>query len=351
MDTSARFSPARAFRRDVVWNCARVWGARASQFRECPLGATLVKKLRVIVSLTTDDNDYQIEQAAAAEQAASRLGIDVTILYAGNDTIQQSQQILKFIQAPKNALPDAIVFEPVGATALPQAARAATAANIGWVVLNHEAEYIRELRQITQAPIFSVSSDHLEIGRIEGQQISALTPPGGTVLYVQGPTENSAARDRTRGTQQTKRSDIKLIMLKGKWTEESAYKTVASWARLSTSQKTALDLVAAQDDSMALGARKAFQEIQDAAVREKWLRLPFIGCDGLPKTGQEYVKNGTLAATVVVPPNTTLALEMLVQAHQSGKQPAQLVLTVPSSFPPLSELGAGRSRKSVVQTK
>jgi ribose transport system substrate-binding protein len=310
-----------------------------------------VKRVRVIVSLTTDDNDYQIEQAVAAEEAAARLGIDVEILYAGNDAIQQSQQILKVIQGPKNSLPDAIVFEPVGATALPQAARAAAAANIGWVVLNHDAEYIADLRRTSHAPVFSVSSDHLEIGRIQGQQISALTREGGTVLYIQGPTENSAARDRTRGTQQTKRSDIKLIMLKGKWTEESSYKAVSSWARLSTSQKTPLDMVAAQDDSMALGARKAFQELPDVTLRTRWLRLPFIGCDGLPKTGQEYVKSGTLTATVAVPPNTRLALEMLVQAKQSGKQPAQLALTVPSSFPQVNELAEGRPKRTGQLTK
>lgn len=310
-----------------------------------------VKRLRVIVSLTTDDNDYQIEQAAAAEQAAKRLGVDVEILYAGNDTIQQSQQILKIVQGTKSSLPDAIVFEPVGATALPQAARTAAAANIGWVVLNREADYMTELRRNTRVPIFSISSDHVEIGRIQGQQISALAPPDGTVLYIQGPSDNSAARDRTRGVQQTKRPDIKLIMLKAKWTEESAYKAVSSWMRLSTSPKSQLDLIAAQDDSMALGARKAFQDIQNAATREKWLSLPFTGCDGLPKTGQEWVKNGTLAATVVVPPNTTLALEMLVQALQTGRQPAQLALTVPSSFPPLAELGASRSKKLGILVK
>lgn len=310
-----------------------------------------MKRPRIVVSLTTNDNDYQIEQAAAAEQAARRLGVDVEILYANNDAIQQSQQILKIVQAPKNFLPDAIVFEPVGGTALPQAARAAAAANIGWVVLNREAEYMTELRRITRAPIFSISSDHLEIGRIQGQQISALTPQGGTVLYVQGPSDNSAARDRTKGVQQTKRSDIKLIMLKGQWTEESSYRAVSSWMRLSTSQKSPLDLVAAQDDSMAIGARKAFQEVSDAGLRERWLKLPFIGCDGLPKTGQEFVKTGILAATVVVPPNTTLALEMLVQAQQTGKQPPHLALTVPSSFPAVADLSASRSKKTGVLTK
>lgn len=310
-----------------------------------------MKRLRIVVALTTNDNDYQIEQAVAAEQAAHRLGVDVEILYAGNDSIQQSQQILKIVQSPKDSLPDAIVFEPVGGTALPQAARAAAAANVGWVVLNREAEYMSELRRVTRAPIFAVSSDHLEIGRIQGQQISTLTPQGGTVLYIQGPSENSAAKDRTKGMQQTKRSDIMLIMLKGQWTEESSYRTVSSWMRLSTSQKSPLDLVAAQDDSMATGARKAFQDLSDAGLRERWLKLPFIGCDGLPKTGQEFVKTGILAATVVVPPNTTLALEMLVNSYQTGAQQPHLALTVPVSFPSIAQLSAGQLKKIGILTK
>src|SRR5208282_142417 len=39
-----------------------------------------MKKLKFIFSLTNNDNDYQIEQAAAAEQAAKRLGVDVQII-------------------------------------------------------------------------------------------------------------------------------------------------------------------------------------------------------------------------------------------------------------------------------
>ena len=35
-----------------------------------------MKKLRFLVSLTTNDNDYQIEQAVSAEDAARRLGVD-----------------------------------------------------------------------------------------------------------------------------------------------------------------------------------------------------------------------------------------------------------------------------------
>ena len=43
---------------------------------------TSMKKLKFLVSLTTNDNDYQIEQAASAEEAARRLGVEIQIIYA-----------------------------------------------------------------------------------------------------------------------------------------------------------------------------------------------------------------------------------------------------------------------------
>src|SRR5712692_4967804 len=154
-----------------------------------------MKKLRFLISLTTDDNDYQIEQAQSAEQAARNLGVEAQILYANNDAITQSTQILKAIQADENLRPDAVVFEPVGGTALPQVARAAASAGIGWAVLNRDANYIPELRRSSSAPVFAVSSDHLEIGRIQGRQFGALLPQGGAILYIQGPAENSAEKN------------------------------------------------------------------------------------------------------------------------------------------------------------
>src|SRR5438105_14936814 len=101
-----------------------------------------MKKLNFLVSLTNNDNDYQQEQAAAAEKAARRLGVDVKIIHADNDAVGQSQQLLGFVQCSTGSRPDAIVFEPAGGTAFPQVARAAAALGIGWVVLNHEVDYL-----------------------------------------------------------------------------------------------------------------------------------------------------------------------------------------------------------------
>jgi ABC-type sugar transport system substrate-binding protein len=302
-----------------------------------------MKKLRFVVSLTTDDNDYQIEQKESAEQAARKTGVDVQIIHAQNDAINQSTQVLKAIQAPKELRPDAIIFEPVGGTALPQVAKAAVSAGIGWVILNRDASYIEELRKTSTAPLFSISSDHIEIGRIQGRQMAALLRGGGSVLYIQGPSENSAAKDRTLGMQETKPPSVQVTMVKAQWTQESSQRAVRSWLKLTTSQRSAIDLISAQDDSMAMGARDAFKELTNEDERERWLKLPFTGCDGLPKTGQAWVRSGLLAATVYVPPNAGQAIEMLVDAIQNRKMPAERITTAAVSIPALDALTRKKS--------
>ena len=296
-----------------------------------------MKKLRVLLSLTNDDNDYQIEQTSAARQMARKLGVDLEILYAGNDGIMQSQQLLSSIQSTTVARPDAIIFEPAGSTAHPQVARAAATAGIGVVVLNHDADYIPEIRRLFHVPVFAITSNHEEIGRIQGQQMSALLPAGGNVLYVQGPAESSAAKQRYTGALETKASGVQLRVVKAHWTQASAHKTVASWLKLSTSRQAKIEAVCAQDDSMAMGARKAFEESRE--MKEQLQKLPFLGCDGMPKTGQEWVRRKLLTATIIVPPNADLAIEMMVKSISTGTLPPERTFTTAQSFPDIRMLG------------
>lgn len=305
-----------------------------------------MKRLRFVVSLTTNDNDYQLEQANVAREAASRSNLTIEILYADNDAIQQSQQLLKIIQTKTTRPPDGILFEPVGGTALPQVARAAATAGIGWVVLNRETDYISELRRNYQIPAFSLSSDHTQIGRIQGRQLAALLPSGGTVLLIQGPAESLAAKQRTAGMYETKPIGIHLKIMKGNWTEASAYKAIGSWLKLPTSQEAQLDAIVAQNDAMALGARKAFQQIAAGVLGNTFLRLPFLGIDGLPSTGQSWVRRGLLSATVVVPTNVDQAIEMLAHSVRGGTNPPEHTSTVATSLPALEELAKKASVKS-----
>ena len=302
-----------------------------------------MKKLSFLLSLTTEDNDYQQEQANAAQQAARRFGVELQIINAQNDSIVQSQQLLNVIQA-SGPHPDAIIFEPVGGTGLPQAARAAAAAGVGWVVMNRDVEYIADLRKQYKVPLFGITTDHEEVGRIQGQQLAALLPQGGSVLLVQGPTESLAAKQRTAGMHQSKPAAIQVKTMKAHWTEESSYKVVSSWLRLSTSQEAHMDVIAAQDDSMALGARKAFDEHTTGSARERWLSAPFIGCDGVPKTGQAWVHSGLLTATIVIPPVAGKAIELLVDAFRGGLLPPERSLATPTSFPTLEQLAARKAK-------
>ena len=300
-----------------------------------------MKRFRFIVSLITQDNDYQVEQAAAAEEAARKLALDAQILYADNDSIQQSQQILTFVQGDPQARPDAIIFEPVGGPALPQVARAAVAAGIGWVVLNREIGYVKQLRQALQVPVFAVASDNLEIGRIQGRQLAALLPKGGSVLYIQGPSETDACKLRNAGLYETKPANIQIKSMKGTWTEASAFKAVTAWLRLSTSQQAHIDVIAAQNDAMAAGAKKALQQFSyEGEGRDRWVSVPFIGCDGVPKTGQAWVRRGIVTATVIAPPLAGTAVEMLAHALETGVAPPETTLMAPRSFPALEALAA-----------
>jgi len=298
-----------------------------------------MKKLKVLVSLITDDNDYQLQQAAVAQHTAHHLDIAVEIIYAGNDGVNQSLQLLQAIQSSAESRPDAVVVEPVG-TGMPQVAQAAAGAKIGWVVLNRSVDYVSRLRSPSSAPIFALATDGEEIGRLQGKQFNTLLPHRGCVLYVEGPANSDVARQRSSGMLSVKRDDIDVKTLRGDWTEASGYKAVKSWLRLTTSKDLSVGVIGCQNDAMALGARKAISELAGTGERESLLALPFTGCDGVPGKGQAYVDRHILKATVIAPPLTGIALEMLVQAIRSRVQPAEHTLVAPKSYPPLPEFRA-----------
>src|SRR5208283_4050074 len=183
-----------------------------------------MNQLTVVVSLITQDNDYQREQAASAEAAALKLGAKLEIIYASNDAVQQTQQILSFIQVPGKR-PDAILVEPVG-TGMLQVRKAAVSAGIAWGVVNTEVDYITALRQRALVPVFSIVSDREEIGKLQGQQMAAILGQEGCVLYIEGPSVRDVSRMRTKGMMSTKPQLVAVSTLKGDWTQQSGHRAI-----------------------------------------------------------------------------------------------------------------------------
>jgi ribose transport system substrate-binding protein len=295
-----------------------------------------MKKLSFVVSLP-NENDYQCAQAKAAAETAERLAADIRVLYADNDAVVQSQQLLEVVQS-KDARPDAILFEPLTATALARVGEAAVAMDIAWVVLNCDVAYLPGLRSRSKVPVFSVTRDHTDIGRIQGKQFAALLPGGGTVLYIQGPATSSAAVQRTNGMESTKPANIKLRTLRSPWTEQGAREAATSWLHLSTSRANAIDVIGCQYDGIAMGARKAFEQHHDQVEREEWLQHPFTGIDGLADKGQAWVNQGLLTATVIAGITTRMALELVSSALQGGAQPPERTVIEAQPYPSLKRL-------------
>jgi ribose transport system substrate-binding protein len=295
-----------------------------------------MKKLKVIVSLITRDNDYQREQAATAEATAQRLGIDLQLLYAGNDAIAQGQQILTALRSSAGGRPDAVIVEPVG-TGMPQVAKAATDNGTGWIVLNRDEEYLTPIRETSTAPIGSVDCDNVEVGRIQARQFAALLPSGGSLVYIEGPGTD-ASRQRRAGMEEILSGGITVQSIRGRWTRESAFQAFTSRLQTQSFSQQGIGIVGCQNDEMAMGAREAVEQLTDARLRAQWLKVLFTGCDGLPQTGQAWVQAHLLAATVVIPPLTGLALEMLMNAVTTGTQLPGRTLTKPTSYPPIEQL-------------
>lgn len=203
-----------------------------------------MNQLNVVVALITSDNDYQAEQAASATEAAIRLGAKIQIIYADNDAVNQTQQLVKIIQAT-GSRPDAIIVEPVG-TEMIQVARAAVAAGMGWAILNRESEYMAELRRVRRAPVFAVTTDQVEVGRIQARQFAALVKEG-NILYIEGPSGGGGVSAlRTKGMLSNKPAGLELKMIKGDWTERSGHHAIKSWLALSTSRKLDVASLAAR---------------------------------------------------------------------------------------------------------
>ena len=161
-------------------------------------------------------------------------------------------------------------------------------------------------------------------------------------MYIEGPSGGSVSCLRTKGMLSEKPAGLELKMIKGDWTQGSGHHAIKSWLSLSTSRKLDIRLIGCQNDAMAMGARRAFEELTHGQEREQWLKIPFTGCDGVTKTGREWVRRGLLTATVVTPPTAGLALEILGKAIQTGAEPPEYTPSIPWSFPSTEELSRKR---------
>jgi ABC-type sugar transport system substrate-binding protein len=290
---------------------------------------------KLVASFFTLKQEYQVLQSADVKKAAEGCRFEIEILDADSNGVLQVQQLFRFIHAPAEERPFALVVQTQVPDGLARVARNAAGAGVGWVFLNRVVPYLEALRgEHANLALSSVTTDHAEIGRIQAQQYRALLPHGGRVLYLQGPPSSQAAQERLAAAQEGVRgTGVELKVVPAEWTESSAEAAVKAWLRLKTSELFAPDLVGSQNDAMALGAQKALR-----AHRPEWAQVPYTGCDGLADGGQRLVAIGQLSATIVVPSCGGPAVDLLDHVYEEGTPAPRSVVVPPRSFPPIEAL-------------
>jgi ABC-type sugar transport system substrate-binding protein len=284
---------------------------------------------KIVVALLNEDQEFQQVQAQDARDSARRLGLEVEVHFAQGHAVVQIQQLFKHIHAPAEARPLAIVVEPAASEGFERVARNAVKSGVGWILINTNAPYLDGLRsEHKELPIGMVGSDQKEVGRIQGRQIVQLLGKQGRVLCVQGPAESATTQGRFQGLKEVLGAQHELRALNGDWTEPGAERAVNSWLRLKTAESFRPDVVASQNDSMAIGAKKALLK-----QHPDWAGIPLLGCDGLPQGGQKLVSQGQLAATIITQSNTGTAIEFL-QRWLAEKQelPREVLIQPPLSL-------------------
>lgn len=286
-------------------------------------------------------NDYQSLLLADCENAARRHDLRVTVQSAEKNAETQMRQIRMALQEAEATRAKAFIISPVSEIALMPLIHDAGKLGIAWAFLTRWNEAIHDLRRhYPKVPIFSVMPDHLEIGRIQGQQLRLLLDLDDELIYIQGPMTTYSSRRRREGLERelADKHGLRWSSFNADWSHVGGESAMRSWLSTFTMRRLPRFVVAAQNDSMAAGARAAYNDWSGAGAAAATAEIRVIGCDGSPSFGQRLVASGELRATVVIPSVAGRAVDEIVTALRIGRPPDAEITVGVRSHPDIESL-------------
>jgi ABC-type sugar transport system substrate-binding protein len=278
-------------------------------------------------------DSYQRLQEQTARSEAPRLGLGVEVEFApGFDHLRVIRKRLADGDAPRV---DAVIVEPTSVASTDLLLKELKG-RTGLVLLNAWSVAVESAARDwgQDVPFGTVSTNHSRIGEIQGRQVAALLPDGGQVLCVTGPQRSSAAVERLQALRSLLRPEITVLETEaGQWTQSAAIVAFDNWYALRKGQSFALDVVAAQSDDLAMGARAAARAVAAPAHRDMLARARFLGVDACPGFGKRLVDAGELDASVATPASVGEALRALHAFWKSGRTVPLRTFTDPQPYP------------------
>ena len=159
-----------------------------------------------------------------------------------------------------------------------------------------------------------MSADNYEMGRVMGEHIASRLHGQGRVMEIMGLKGSSPAIERHNGFMDALKGYPSIVVvdtLQGDWTEESAYEATKQWLSQQSSLQP-IDFVFAQNDRMAMGARKAVANSSLFTFHSSLTK--YCGIDGLPGEdgGIRLVRDSILDATYIYPTHGDRLIQLAV---------------------------------------
>lgn len=256
-------------------------------------------KYLVVFSQCNNAEPYRAAQNKRLEELFMQSPEVKLVIFDGQaDAAKQISQV-------ENAIlqkPDLLIVAPLERNALSDVMGRAMKASIPTICLE---------RDIVE-PNYTcyISADNVAIGRLAGQfMVDYMTRKNGaakgTLVEITGMKGVQGGTDRHNGAFEVleKYPDIKVVhQATANWFQSEA----TSRMEEALSANAQIDVVYAHNDPMAYGAYLAAKEANRGDIA-------FVGVDGLPHEGEQYVKDGILAATFEYPLCVDKAYEVGMQ--------------------------------------
>lgn len=261
-----------------------------------------LSNIKVGLSISTLNNPFFVSVKDGVVAEANKLGIEVIVIDAQNDSAKQSNDVEDLMQKGVNAL----LINPVDSSAISTVVQTANSLDIPVVTLDRSSDK-GEVKAL-------VASDNVKGGSMAAEYIVDKVGKGAKVIELEGSPGASATRERGQGFHEI--ADTQLNVIAKQTADFDRTKGLTVMENL-LQGNPGVQAVFAHNDEMALGAIEAIQS--------SGKNIPIIGFDG-NEDALNSIQAGKLTGTIAQQPD--LIGQLAVQAAKDvldGKTVEKLI--------------------------
>lgn len=261
-------------------------------------------KIKIGLSISTLNNPFFVSLKDGVTAEAQKLGIEVIVVDAQNDSAKQSNDVDDLLQQGVNAL----LVNPTDSAAISSAVQAANVLDIPVIALDRSADQ-GDVKAL-------VASDNAKGGQMAAEYLVEQLGKGAKVIELQGVPGASATRERGRGFHEI--ADVQLDVIASQAADFDRTKGLTVMENL-LQGNPGVQAVFAHNDEMALGAIEA--------IESSGKDIPVVGFDG-NDDALTSIRNGKLTATVAQQPD--LIGQLAVNAARDVLQGKEVEASIPA---------------------